>query len=235
MKLSNRLKCIADFVNRNSIVADIGTDHAYIPVYLVENKISTKIIACDVNIGPLNIATDYVERKGLLSNITLRLGNGLKVLNVNEVDTVIIAGMGGKLISSILNESSEVASSIREFILQPMTASESLREYLYNNNYKIIDEKLICEDNRIYEIIYAQRGNDYISDNIYFEVGKKLIENKDPLLKEFLDNKLKKYEAILENLENNNSLRGQLKYKTTKERYEKLKEVKVLYESKRNH
>ena len=103
MKLSKRLQTIADFVKKNSVVADIGTDHAHIPIYLIKNNIIDKAYACDINKGPLEKAKENIENFGVSENIVLRLSNGLDKMSSKEVDTIIIAGMGGELIIDILN------------------------------------------------------------------------------------------------------------------------------------
>ncbi|KNF09330.1 tRNA (adenine(22)-N(1))-methyltransferase TrmK [Gottschalkia purinilytica] len=225
MKLSPRLKAIASYVKKGDIVADIGTDHGYIPVYLVNNNISEKIIASDINEGPLNNAIEYIKKNKLQNEIDTRLGDGLNSINPNEVDTVIIAGMGGLLIAEILEESKEVTKSIKNFILQPMVAVDELRRYLYDNEFKIIDEKLAKEGDKLYHILYVQHGKDELEKEIYFEVGKKLIENKDELLEEFLKLKINKIEKILNNLQNQHKEKSRNKYIELKEKYSQYMEV----------
>lgn len=227
MKLSPRLKTIADLVNKDSIVADIGTDHGYIPVYLIENNVAKKVIAADINEGPLKSAISYINKKKLANKIDTRLGDGLGVIEPNEVDTVIIAGMGGILISDILDASKSVTDTINSFILQPMIAAEDLRRYLYMNNYKITNERLSREDNRIYEVIYVEHGKDLIEDDIYFEIGKRLLEKKDPLLPFFIEKKISKYDNILNSIQSNNSIQGKVKYDELKIKHRKLLEVKM--------
>jgi len=231
MKLSPRLKAIAGLVDKNSIVADIGTDHGYIPVYLVENNISNKVIASDINEGPLESAISYVKKKKLTDNIELRLGNGIKTINEFEVDTCIIAGMGGILISEILESSKGIARTIEKFILQPMVASYELRKYLYENNYKIAKETLAKENERYYKILLVEHGKDSLEDDIYLEVGKKIIEEKHFLFVDFLDKKIKKYNIILENIKTNSSIINNEKYDEIVTKIEKLKDVKRKYES----
>jgi len=225
MKLSPRLQSIADFVPKGSVVADIGTDHGYIPVYLVEKDISSKIIASDINKGPLINAKTFIDKKGFSSKIETRLGSGLQVLKPREVDTVIVAGMGGLLITEILEDSSNLTQDIHSFILQPMVASEDLRRYLIANNYKIIAEKLAKEGDKYYEIIYAGRGQESVENDIYYEVGKKLFENKDELLGEFLQFKIGKIEKILKSIEEKGSDNTEDKYKNLTIKYNQLLEA----------
>lgn len=203
MKLTDRLLKIASLVTKGKRVADIGTDHGYIPVYLLNKGYIDFAILADVNKGPLENARGEVRHNNLLEKVDLRLGSGIEVLRVNEVDEVIIAGMGGILISELLEAKKEVAHSVDKFILQPMQAQNELRKYLLNNGYEILDEVLVKEDFRIYEIIITKYigKNTVVEDEIYYEVGKKLIENKDPLLNEFIDKKIFVYNSILKKIE----------------------------------
>ena len=148
MKLTNRLRAIASKVKTQSIVADIGTDHAYIPVFLVAHSISNKVIACDINEGPLQRANNHIIQNNLQYKIETRLGSGLKVIKPNEVDTVIIAGMGGVLITEILQESVDIIKTVKRLILQPMVGQEVVRAWLNKNGYIIIDEELSKEDRK---------------------------------------------------------------------------------------
>lgn len=225
MRLTPRLQVIADYVKKNSIVADIGTDHGYIPVYLIEADICDRVIATDINKGPLENAESYIKKKGFDNNIDTRLGDGLCSIKPNEVDTLIIAGMGGLLMIEILEKSKDVAKSTHNFILQPMVASDELRRYLCNNGYRIVDEKLAKESDKIYEIIYAKHGKENIEKDIYFEIGKKLIENKDQYLSEFIRRKIDKLEKILSNLEDKDSANGKERYEDIKIKYNDLQEV----------
>lgn len=227
MKLTNRLLKIASLVSENKRLADIGTDHGYIPVYLLnEGRIDFAILA-DINKGPLENARREVKRNKLEDKVDLRLGSGIEVLKKGEVDEVIIAGMGGILIGELLEANKEVAHSVDKLILQPMQAQEELRQYLLNNGYEILDECLEKEDFRLYEIIVAKYTgkNTHIEDNIYYEVGKKLIENKDELLAAFIENKIKKYNNIISKLGNKDTEAVIAKRNLANERIEKLKEL----------
>ena len=219
MKLTNRLLKIASLVNENKRLADIGTDHGYIPVYLLnEGKINFAILA-DINKGPLENARSEVKRNKLEDKVDLRLGSGIEVLKKGEVDEVIIAGMGGILISELLEA--------EKLILQPMQAQEELRRYLLNNGYEILNECLEKEDFRLYEIIEARYTgkNTTVDDEINYEVSQKLIENKDELLAEFIDNKIKKYNNIIEKLGDKNSEAVIFKRNLANEKIEKLKNL----------
>ena len=206
MKLTDRLLKIASLVSKDKKLADIGTDHGYIPVYLLNNGIIDFAILADVNKGPLENAKKEVRHNKLMDKTDLRLGSGIEVLEVGEVDEIIIAGMGGILISELLKAKPEVAKSAQKLILQPMQAQDELRKYLLNNGYEILNEVLVKEDFRIYEILEVKYTgkNTHIEDEIYYEVGKKLIENKDILIEEFINKKIYKYNSILEKLDGKN-------------------------------
>lgn len=222
MKLTPRLQAIADFVQMNSIAADIGTDHGYIPVYLVREKDCSKVIATDVNPGPLDNANGYIEKCGLKDKIEARLGNGLKPIKPGEVDTAIIAGMGGHLIIDILNDNLEITRSIDKLILQPMVASEELRRFLYENDMRIENEKLAKEKDKMYEIFTVVHGKEDMENPLYFEIGKKLIENKDQLLEEFILKKVREVEKVLKILENSQSPEALERYQALQKRYKSL-------------
>ena len=206
MKLTDRLLKIASLVSDGKKIADIGTDHGYIPVYLLkEGKVPFALLA-DVNKGPLDNAHKEVIQNNLLDKVDLRLGSGIEILEIGEVEEVIIAGMGGILISELLEAKKEVAHNVEKLILQPMQAQEELRYYLLNNGYEILEEVLVREDFRIYEIIVAKYTgkNTIIEDEIYYEVGIKLLENKDSLFNDFIEKKIKTYSSIVNKLEGKN-------------------------------
>ncbi|AXU49702.1 tRNA (adenine(22)-N(1))-methyltransferase [Clostridioides difficile] len=206
MKLTDRLLKIASLVSDGKKIADIGTDHGYIPVYLLkEGKVPFAVLA-DVNKGPLDNAHKEVIQNNLLDKVDLRLGSGIEILEIGEVEEVIIAGMGGILISELLEAKKEVAHNVEKLILQPMQAQEELRYYLLNNGYEILEEVLVREDFRIYEIIVAKYTgkNTIIEDEIYYEVGIKLLENKNSLFNDFIEKKIKTYSSIVNKLEGKN-------------------------------
>ncbi len=208
MKLSDRLLAVASFVPKNSIVVDVGTDHGYIPAYLIKNNISKKIIATDISEESLNKCKNYIKSLSLEGKIDTRVGDGFEVLKPFEVDTAIIAGMGGLLITDIIDKRRDISKSITYFIIQPMIASDKLRKYLYENSFEIIDEKLVKEGEKFYEIIFAKHGKSYIEKEIYFEIGEKLIKKKDPLLEEFISYKINTAKEILDKLKDKNTAKS---------------------------
>lgn len=228
LKLTDRLLKIASLVTKGKKVADIGTDHGYIPVYLLNKGDIDYAILADVNKGPLENAKKEVRHNGLMDKVDLRLGSGIEVLEKNEVDEIIIAGMGGILISELLEAKKEVVHSLDKLILQPMQAQNELRKYLLNNGYEILDEVLVKEDFRLYEIIIAKytSNNTQVEDEIFYEIGKKLIENKDPLLNEFIDKKIFMYNSIIKKIEDKAGESINKKIKESKIAIEKLEKLK---------
>jgi tRNA (adenine22-N1)-methyltransferase len=187
VNLSPRLLAVARLVPKCSVVADIGTDHAYVPIYLVENGIADFVIASDVVEGPAMRAIENIKRHNLSDKIDVRIGNGLE--KVKQADVIIIAGMGGKLICDIISESRPIIDKAQMLILQPMTAIYEVRRYLHINNFTITDEHLAQEDEKVYNIMVVKSGSEIIEDDIYYHIGKKLIETKDKLLKKYIDKK----------------------------------------------
>lgn len=225
MKLTARLEKIVDQIEIGDRVADIGTDHGYIPIYLLKNKISPFVIAGDINIKPLNSAENNIKIYDLSNNIETRLGNGLSILKPEEVDTVIIAGMGGLLISELLDSSKEVVKKLKTLILQPMQAQSELRKYLIKNNFIIEKDILIKEDNHIYEIILAKPGKQEVLKEIYYEIGFHIESNPKSLAIEFIDKKIRTTKIIIQSISNNASESSIKKLKEMKNKLKELEEV----------
>lgn len=154
--LDNRLSLCACFVREKAVLADIGTDHAYLPVWLVTNGIIDKAIACDINEGPLKAGQADVQKYGLSDKIELRLSDGLVGVQENECDDIVIAGMGGELISRIIGDCSWAKNKDKHFILQPMTKPEVLTQFLYKNGFEIIEQKACECDNKHYTVMLVE-------------------------------------------------------------------------------
>ncbi|WP_099974809.1 tRNA (adenine(22)-N(1))-methyltransferase [Lactobacillus terrae] len=202
--LSNRLKAVYDMVDPESRVADIGSDHAYIPIELVQNNIIDFAIAGEVVEGPMNISKQHVENFGLSNKIQVRLGNGLDViLGPDLIDTVIIAGMGGILIENILSKStSEQLENVKNLILQPNIGEPLVRKWLSDNNFEIIDENIINEDNHTYEIIKAKKiKSPKILSESELLMGPILSKTKKEAFIAKWSRKLESYEKSLKNIQ----------------------------------
>ena len=211
IELSKRLQAVADMITPGNITADIGTDHAYIPIYLIENNIVPKAFAMDVNIGPLDIAAAHVDSYGFNDRISLRLSDGLTALNENETESVVIAGMGGALEIKILSAGMNVVNSLKELILQPQSELKKFRKFLIEEGFYIEDENMILEEGKYYPMLKvlppsAHKKNDKWTDlELYY--GKYLLESKNEVLKEFILKELSVKEDILNKLQTGNSTR----------------------------
>ena len=154
--LTPRLNCIINYVNSDT-AADIGTDHAYIPIELIRIGRARRVIASDVKKGPLEIAEGNIKKYGLSDKIETRLGSGISVLGSGEADTVIIAGMGGELICEILKADMDKARK-STLIIQPMNAQYELRRFLIDNGFTIEKEDIENEKHRVYNILVVKNG-----------------------------------------------------------------------------
>lgn len=174
LNLNPRLRKIADLVPPNCCTADIGTDHAYIPIALVKGGITPRAIASDIKKGPIARADANIRAHGLSGVIETRLGAGLETLTERDnAEVIIIAGMGGILISNILEASDNIVRNAKLLILQPMTAVTELRQYLSENNYEISAEHLEAEEEKIYNILVAKPGGNtqYTLKELYLGKG----------------------------------------------------------------
>lgn len=175
--LDNRLRLCADFVRNGSKVADIGTDHAYLPVWLCKNNIAKSAVAADINPAPLQHGKQTIKKYNAENLVTTCLSNGLEKIDPNNIDDIIIAGMGGELIVSILSNAPWVKNSKYHLILQPMTKAEILREYLYHNGFDIKREKTALVENKFYTVMSVSHTS--IANN---NIGLKKYYGKiDPL------------------------------------------------------
>ncbi|MDF2870876.1 MAG: trmK [Anaerocolumna sp.] len=188
MQLSLRLKTVADSVTGGSRVADVGCDHAYIAIHLAENNIAPRVIAMDVNKGPLSKARENIELRGLKDRIETRLSDGLARLTPGEADTVVIAGMGGALMARILTDGEAALKEVKELILQPQSEIFLVRRYLHDNGYRIESEKMVKEDEKYYIIIKAVKDGvkEVYEQELFYLYGKKLLESGNHLVEEFL-------------------------------------------------
>ena len=190
MQISKRLEAVASFVTEGNRVVDVGTDHGYIPIYLVEIGKTKDAIAMDINRGPLERAESNIKKSGLEDRINTRLSDGLRMLRKDEADTVVIAGMGGSLIIKILSEGKEVLKSVKELVLSPQSEISLVRKYLNEEEFSIIEETMLKEDGKYYTVMKAVRGKmkqELLKENlVFFDYGEYLLRKADPILKEFL-------------------------------------------------
>lgn len=224
IKLSNRLQAIASYVSFGAKVADIGTDHGYIPVWLAQNEIAAQITAADINEGPLDHAKRTAAEYGVSDKIGFRLCSGLEFAGSETNDTVIIAGMGGELIASIL-EAAPWTKENTKLILQPNTKIQDLVQWLTHNSYTIQHVQLVKEAGKYYQILVVFGGkatdipheaNRLIND-LYFKL-------QDPLLPEYLTNLIHRYEHAEQGMLASKKESDELK--RTQDLIQQLKEMK---------
>lgn len=223
IKLSKRLRAIVNFCDKNKIIADIGTDHGFVPNFLYEEDINRKIIATDISLNSLNKAIEFSELRGNKGKIEHIVCNGLE--KIPPVDQIIIAGMGGILISKILDRDFEKARQAEKLILQPMQQVDYLRKFLYDKGFKILDEKIVFEDNKFFHIIvanYKAIKEEY--RDIDLKVSKLLRNRKDKDLIEFLKYLINYNIFIIENIEGTSTRSIYKKDKLREENIE-LKEI----------
>ena len=189
--LTPRLQKIADMIQPCDCVADIGTDHGYLPVFLCGKEKCKTAIASDINAGPLQRAKATVSQYGMTSSVSLRLGSGAKTLVPNEADAIVIAGMGGLLIGELLKASADVFAKAKQIILQPMSSIPELRENLYQMGYTILEEVLIPEEEKLYHILSVipkKETEDFT--NLDFLLGRNLIQRKPAYFDRYIQKEL---------------------------------------------
>ncbi len=201
MELSKRLQKVASFVPKGKKVADIGSDHAYLPLYLVNEGIIDEAIAGEVVKGPFEAAEKNVRSHGRERQITVRLANGLRAIcEDDEVQVVTIAGMGGRLITTILEDGSEHLKTVERLILQPNIHSEPIRQWAVENSWKIIDEAILEEDDHIYEILVLERG-EVTYTPLQLLVGPKLLIEKNATFQKKWQDECRSWQNVLQSLE----------------------------------
>lgn len=236
IKLSERLQKIADFIDPGESIADIGTDHGFLPIALWEQEKSPKVILSDINSGPLEKARYNISKHFPEKQFDIRIGNGIRTISPSEVDNIVIAGMGGLLIAEILGDDLEKSKSYKKLILQPRNAQNKLRAWLLENGFTICDEVLVRERKYLCEIIVAAPDVRWTEkdtvrkidqDNIELEISPILFMKKDPLLVEFIENKIRIESGVHASIEAGAVKNKADKLKKTEER------IQLLYELRR--
>ncbi len=208
--LSNRLKEIAVLVPKDCRVADIGTDHGYLPIYLIKNGIASFVFACDIAEKPLNTAEKNVRASGL-HNIECRLSDGLAKINPAEIDAAVIAGMGGEVISGIIDRCDWIKSNDYTLILQPTTSPEKLRSYLSLNGFYVYSEVAVCENDKIYSIMrvnYCGEKQTLAPHELF--IGKLKTDNKSSVA--YIEKQLKRVSKLSGDLKNIPAKRQEYNY-----------------------
>jgi len=219
MQLSQRLSSVASMVTAGNCLADVGTDHGYVPIYLYERNVISHAIAMDVNKGPLEHATLHIAESGMKDAIETRLSDGLAALKPGEADSVVIAGMGGPLIIRILSAYPEVTASLKELILQPQSEIPEVRRWLYEQGYEIIEEHMVFEDGKYYPMFKAVKNPqaEKLTD-LEYKFGKISVLGEPSVLKAYLIREIANKQVILE----------KLKEEATEKSKNRAKEIKAI-------
>ncbi len=186
MQLSKRMQTLASMVTDGNRLADVGTDHGYIPIALILEKRIPFALAMDVNVGPLQRAGAHIREQGLDTYIETRLSDGLSGLKPGEADTVLIAGMGGALIKRILEGGAHCLDTVRELILQPQSEIFLVREYLVTHGFCITEENIVRDEGKYYPMMKAVHGEGSLGSPEEYRYGALPIQRSPGILKEYL-------------------------------------------------
>ncbi len=230
--LSERLKSLTDMVSRGNRVVDVGCDHGFLSIYLVQHGISPGVLAMDVRMGPLSRAREHVAEYGLENYIETRLSDGLLEYKKGEAQSLVCAGMGGKLMMKILSESEEKAKALKELILQPQSELPAFRRFLKAEGYLTLDENILCEEGKFYflfkvryapEELQKEPDEDAEKSRLFEKYGKLLLRRKHPVLQQYLEFMLNTEKQIEARLCNSEAERTQLRMAEVREEIADLK------------
>lgn len=200
-KLSKRLEAVASFVPTGAVLADIGSDHAYLPCYLVHKNVISRAVAGEVVKGPYESAVRQVRTEGLTGIITVRLADGLAAVQPEDkVDTVTIAGMGGPLIVSILEKHPQALENVTRLVLQPNIHAKVIREWALQNGWALLNEEILEEDGKVYEILVLQRGEELLTEAEVL-LGKQLLAAKSDVFIEKWSKEIANWQRVLQSIE----------------------------------
>lgn len=203
--ISERLKTAAGLIGDGKRLADVGTDHGYVPIYLMEQGRIPCAIAMDINRGPLARAEEHIRRFGMESYIQTRLSDGVAALGAGEADCILIAGMGGGLVIHILESGSGVCQSVSELVLQPQSELARVRSFLDENGYVVETEEMVKEDGKYYPMMRVHyepsaKESSPKDKEIFYRYGRFLLEKKHPVLYDYLLWERKLQQGIAEQL-----------------------------------
>ena len=205
MELSKRMYAVASLVTTGNRIADIGTDHAYIPIFLIQKQHIPSAIAMDVNDGPLMRATEHIREYALEDRIETRLSDGFQELKAGEADTAIIAGMGGNLVIRILKEHWNITCSLKECVVQPQSEIAKVRAFLLEEGFLFIEEDMALDDEKYYPMMKvvppSQKRNPEVWTETQLRFGKLLLEKQHPVLYQYLQREERIHRQILKSLE----------------------------------
>ncbi|ART77308.1 SAM-dependent methyltransferase [Sutcliffiella horikoshii] len=205
LKLSKRLEAVASFIPKGSVLADIGSDHAYLPCYAYLQGMIERGIAGEVVEGPFQSAIQQVRKTELENVIEVRKGDGLEVISPNEVTCITIAGMGGTLIQSILEKGKDKLAGVQTLILQPNIGAKKIRDWLLENGWELVAEQILLDDSRIYEILVAERGKSAkpysLKKDTYLLVGPFLAKERNDVFVQKWTHELAHWKNIVAQLD----------------------------------
>lgn len=192
-------------IRQGQVLADVGTDHGYISIYLVQEQICKRAIALDIRRGPLERAKEHIRQYGLEEKITTRLSDGVQALEDGEADCMIAAGMGGALTIHIMEDGAKKIAGMKECILQPQSEIARVRDYLWKHNYTIAEEAIVLEDGKFYPMMRIIPGMHQEIEpelyELYAQFGQFLLQNKDPVLRQYAEKELKTRQQLIERLQ----------------------------------
>ena len=208
-------------------MADIGTDHVRLPVYLIRSGRCPRVIASELNEKPFEQARYQVRLYDLEDKIEVRRGDGLKVLSPGDAQEVVVAGMGGNTIKQLLAAAPQVLNCLERLVLQPVVDAGDLRLWLVDNGWRLVDESLVEEKGRLYVVLAAEAGRETARDRLLVEIGPRLVEKNDPLLIRYLEKLKEEYQRILSRLARSRSPAAREKAIEVTARLAKVREVLI--------
>lgn len=214
VELSARMQAFADMVPKDSVVCDVGCDHGWVSIYLIQQGIASKVFAMDVGIGPLERAKEHIQSYNLESYIEPRLSDGLAAVQVGEADCMVCAGMGGPLMMRILTEGREKAKAMKALILQPQSEIALFRAFLRQEGYKVVKEDMVLEEGKYYPMMKVVPGESLLTEkkteqSLFDAYGELLLKEKHPVLKAYIDHSLKQAKELLQHLAKQETARAE--------------------------
>ena len=204
--LTDRLYTIQTLIPKGVRVADIGTDHGHLPISLIRSGISERVIACDIREKPLDNARKNIEKTGTVG-VELRLGDGLSPVLPFEVDYIVIAGMGGEVISGILDSAKWTRDEKYTLLLQPMTSADALRRWLSENSFRISEEKAVLDGGKLYTVIKAVfSGMDEPKNEAFYRIGK--LDKSEPVAALYIEKQISIIKKCISDLEASDKTEG---------------------------
>ncbi|MCF0122323.1 MAG: SAM-dependent methyltransferase [Lachnospiraceae bacterium] len=231
MVFSKRMQCVASMVTPGSRLADIGCDHAYIPIWLFETGRITMAVAMDIRLGPLERAKENIVHHGLEKYIQTRLSDGMEKLSPGEVNSAILAGIGGKLIVRILSNSPRIVHSLEELVLEPQSETKALRQYLMETGFRIESEDMVLEDGKFYPVIKAvpiEQIETLSEEQLRF--GPKFLKMRHPVLMTYLQWKEKVNLRLEKSLQRTESQHAKKRLKEIQEEIQHIRAAYVYYD-----